>query len=304
MQLQGVEQMTIFVDVLKKLIGEVLTTVSGDLYSKIQTKGYNHELSREQKAEIRRLEEAIIMFVSTNNDDADAKALTRLVTDTCNEIKRIREKHGQAKESGTTVPTLNSLTLRIPEFYEKLVEFKFNLLNKPHRRTPDDVVYFHACCYLGEDVFKPLPTTSVGIRAEKENKLAERLKILNELIKPSYSLQERKERILPILDDLESDNEKVGKGSVPSLPAVSLFGIFSLGAPSDWFAASRGRLGEWIGVSRAEIEKMTPETSDCPRGTAGAAVQSTVVSVKPDDEEEYEEDGDDHSVRSGASNTM
>jgi len=275
--------MTIFVDVLKKLIRESLTTVSGDLYTKINTRGYNHDLSREQQAEILKLEESIITFVSTNNDELDSKSIAKLITDACNEVKKIREKFGQSKDSGSTVPHLNSLTLRVPEFYEKLGKFKFNLLNKENKKTPDDIVYFYACCYLGEDIFRPKQTTKIETRIQKENKLAERLKILSELIRPTYTLAERIERTLPVLEDLESDNKGVAKGSAPSLPSISVFGIFQLGSPAEWFAPSTGRLGEWIDVARTEIEKLTPENSDCP-----------IAKPKAKPKDDYEEDEDEH----------
>ena len=286
--------MTIFVDVLKKLIRDSLTTISGDLYTKIKSSGYNHELSREQHEEIGKLEVAIITFESTNNDEIDAKTFIHLITRYREEVKCIREKHGHAKDSGTTVPSLNKLILRVPEFYEKLVTFqsKFDLLNQKNMKTPEGLVYFYACCYLGEDIFEPKTTTKVEIRIQKENKLAERLKTLRELIKPTYTLAERKERTLPVLDELETDNKGVGKSAAPALPSVSVLGIFQLGAPSEWFAPRAGRLGEWIDVARAEVEKLTPENSDCPRTEVSAAVAAAVkqVSAKPKSDDEHEED--------------
>jgi hypothetical protein len=285
--------MTIFVDVLKKLIRESLTTVSGDLYTKIHSKGYNHDLSREQHETISKLEEAIITFVSTHNDEADAASFAQLVTATRDAIKEIRERHRQAKDSGTTIPSLEKLIIRIPEFYDKLVKFKskFNFIDKEHKKTPESIVYFYACCYLGDDIFNPKATTQVELRTQKETKLAVRLTTLMELIKPIYTLMERKARTLSSLDDIASDNLAVGKGSAPSLPTVSIFGFFQLGSPAEWFAPSTGRLGELIEVARAEIEKLSPETCDCPRDEvlAVAAVKPT-VGAKPRAKEQSREE--------------
>ncbi|MDI1351927.1 MAG: hypothetical protein PSV35_04015, partial [bacterium] len=201
--------MTIFVDVLVKLIREHLSHISSNLTTQSKGVGYNHKLSLDQKDIISTLEAAMVLFKSTHDDKADSEAIAKLLTASRIKIQEIREKHGEPREEGKTRACLVNLILHTTGFYTKLAEFPFNLLNKEHTSTPENIVYYHACYYFGEEIFDPKAHSDVGIRAKKEGALEKRLQSLSELIKPTYTLQEQRIRTLQVLEDLAADNKIV-----------------------------------------------------------------------------------------------
>lgn len=251
--------------VLKKLIKEQLSPLAANLSSQSKSYGYNKNLSIDQKELIDRLEEAMLLFQGNeeNDDEADSKKISEIIDGFRVKIQAAREKHGAARDEGATISCLNNLIFHTSGFHSKLVAFKFNLLNKPYSETPENIVYYHSAYYFGEEIFTPKSGIDLEIRVKKEQKLAIRLQSLSELIKPSHTLDQQRERAMQVLTDLANDNKMVIKkdeGATPvALPGLSFWG-FSMTAPTDWFAASEGRMGQQFNFACRKIREMTKDT--------------------------------------------
>lgn len=266
--------MTIFIDVLTKLIREALSKTSNDLLYQSTARGYNHKLSLDQKEIISALEESIIRFASRDTDEASMEGILTLLTAAHGDIKKAREVHGQGPNTGKTIACLSALLLSTREFHAKLTQFAFPFLNRPFRKTPEDplyktpenIVYFHACYYLGQEIFNPLAHSDRAIRDKKEEALAIRLLALSEYIKPKeHTLEEQRARTLQVLKDLARDNKEAVSANVSgyAIPGLTFMGA-QIVTPSEWFVASAGRFSEMFGLAVREIEKLTPDTAACP----------------------------------------
>lgn len=255
--------MTIFLIVLKKLIKEQLSPLSTNLGYQSKAYRYNHELSKDQKQIIDDLADKLVLFTGTNDDESDSKEIAKLLEDALRDIQAKRESHGEAKDKGNTVNCLKDLIFHARGFYEKLASFKFSLLNKEYTETPENIVYFHAGYYFGDDIFTPKTNIDVEIRNKKEDRLAIRLKSLSELIKPTHSFEEQKERALQVLQDLAADNKvviKKGDNSSVSIPGLGLsFWGFQITAPTEWFSAGEGRFAEEFNMAVRKIQEMKSE---------------------------------------------
>lgn len=71
--------MNIFLKVLKKLMKEKLSELSANLKWKSETIGYNTKLSIDQKNVIDKLEESIVLFKDSGNDEADLLSINALI---------------------------------------------------------------------------------------------------------------------------------------------------------------------------------------------------------------------------------
>jgi hypothetical protein len=252
--------MTIFLMVLKKLIKDQLSPVSTNLAYQSKAFGYNQQCSKDQKLIIDDLGDKLVLFQGTGDDEADSKEIVKLLEAALRDIQAKRESHGEPKDQGKTVGCLKDLIFHTRGFYEKLVAYKFSLLDKEYTETPENIVYFHSAVYFGDDIFTPKANIDVEIRNKKEDRLAIRLKSLSELIKPGYSFEEQKERTLQVLQDLAADNKLVIKGdnSNVAVPGLSFWG-FQITAPTEWFSAGEGRFAEEFNMAVRRIKEMKPE---------------------------------------------
>ena len=260
---------TIFSLVLKKLIKERLSPLSLSLAKKATSVGYNTDLSTDQKVVIDKLEEDILLFEATGKDEGDAAKIGDLIDKAREKIQTVREKYGQPRDGGDTITCLNNLKLHTNDFHKKLSSFKFSLLDKEYTETPENIIYYHATYYFGEEIFVPKSGIDVEIRSSKEKKLEIRLKSLSELIKPTYTLDEQRERSIQVLDDLASDNKlaiKKDEASTPvTVPGLSFWGVsLTLSGVTDYFAASEGRMGVQFNLAARKIREMTEETFEPP----------------------------------------
>ncbi len=253
--------MTIFLIVLKKLIREQLKPVSNTLLVQSKSYGYNKQLSLDQKDIIDHLEEEVLKFEGTGDDESDTKTMVVLIESHRAKIQLARERHGKPREEGATITCISNLIFHSNGFLSKLKTFNFPLLNKLNTETPEGIIYYHAAYYFGEEIFNPLASIDLHIRAKKEEALHVRLQSLSEIIKPSHTLDERKERAMRHLMDLASDNKasiKPAKSSV-AVPGVSFWGIQAT-APTEWFAPSLGRFDEQFSQAARKIKEMTEES--------------------------------------------
>lgn len=254
--------MNIFLKVLKRLIGDELNSLATDLDNKTKGLLTNHKLSADQKKEVTTLHENIILYQKTEDDGDTSAAICELIKTTHKAIKQIRKVHKENNE-GLTLPALTKLIEGVSEFYEKLKGLEFNLLNMPYTETPEGMVYYHAALYLGEKILTPALSVYKDVKDKKEACISERLGILNGLIKPEQSFEERKKHALKTLKDLERDNKDIVKTanannyvSIPLNPVGSfkMFGVkLSL---AQLIGVSEGRFEVLFTEAEREINKM------------------------------------------------
>ena len=261
--------MTIFLMVLKKLIKTQLGPLSISLGKKADSTGYNNDLSRDQQEIIDTLDNTLSLLQGTGNDANDTATVIELIDTARKKIQTVRELYKEPRDGGETMKCINSLKSHTSDFYEKLLLFKFCLLNKPYFETPENIIYYHATYYFGEEIFAPKAGLDVDIRNKKERKLEMRLKFLSELIDPSYNLEEQRERSLQVLDDLFSDNNLAikkddGNSAIP-MPGLSFWGMsVTLTGITEIFAASEGRMAVQFNQAARKIKAMTNETFQPP----------------------------------------
>lgn len=277
---------TIFLMVLKKLIKEQLNPLSTNLSIQAKSYGYQKNLSTDQKEIIDTLDGVIQKLEGTGDDDADCKAIGVLIDAAREKIKERRE-HYKYNEKGNTKDTVDGLKLHISDFHKKLTTLKieglkshisehnespalkFDLLNKAYTLTPENIVYFHAAYYFGEEIFDPKQGMDVDIRNQKERKLVSRLISLSKLIQPTDSLEEQKAQCLQTIEDIATDNKAVikkdEKNSAVAIPGVSFWGV-SLTLSKVWecFSAGEGRLQTQFDFAARKIREMTEETFEPP----------------------------------------
>ena len=178
--------MTIFLIVLQKLIKEQLSPLSKKLATKAKSFGHNRALSTDLKDIIDKLEHDILFFTaSEEKDDASDSQKIRLLIERARVAAQdVREKHKEPRDSGETVKCLSSLMFHTTRFYTKLFEFGFPLLGRSYTETPENIIYYQAARYFGEEIFDPLTGMDVDIRGVKEGQLNSRLQALSELISP------------------------------------------------------------------------------------------------------------------------
>jgi uncharacterized protein YllA (UPF0747 family) len=269
--------MTIFLRVLKKLIKEQLNVTSQALKYQIDHPGiYIQLLSSQKKTIIDALEEKIVKFVGTGNDEADSKVLNKFVEDARVLVQDKHELHKKPRDSGETVAMLSNLIFHTNQFYAKLDKFnkvdtseipdksegpvKLRLINHPFHNTPENLIYECAACYIGGEIFEPSTKIDLRIRNQKEEAVLTRIQALSEVIKPSFGLHDRKERSIQALKDLSSDNLKIitpEPSSSYSLPFISLGGFFSVRVPITLFDPSEGRFGSLFNLTNSQVAEMS-----------------------------------------------
>ncbi|PJD96603.1 MAG: hypothetical protein CK426_08135 [Legionella sp.] len=262
--------MTIFIDALKSLIKEKLSSAIKIESKKSQGNlllgvGCNHQLSAGQKNILIALDNAIVRYDSTDDDAHDVVQIVGLIKKASSDIRTLREEHKKGTEGSDALRYLSELAENSEQFYTKLNDFSFNLLNRPYQKTPQYEIYYQACYYFGQEVFQP-KAHDREIRTDKERCLAIRLTQLEELIRPEYTLKEQQERAVQVLNDMFTDNKKIIRSTSESryaLPGISVAGIQLTSAP-EWFSARSGRFKEVFSIALHQIQKMTPDTSDCP----------------------------------------
>jgi hypothetical protein len=285
--------MTIYIEVLTKLIREKLTPELGRLNSqkKAGAFGYNHELSEAQLNIIFKLSEDIARFgLLTKSDDATSTLDIRaILTQAHKQIQSVRTSYGEACDEGKTISCLNKLLSRTEAFYEKISRLRFNLLDKELEKTPDSLVYYTACYYLGEILFWPNSRQDNGVRESKEEKLVARLVALSEIVRPEdeYDLENNRKRTLGLLHDLHSDNREVIEAASPiiPLPKFSFWGA-AVKPPTEWFAPGTGRLSALFNLVVKDIKAMQPETAACPIKQSGLTDRAS--RIRDDESNELE----------------
>jgi len=224
---------------------------------------YDTTLSTKQADIICKLERDIVTFEGTDNDADDKDSIKRLISTAYRGVEQAREGHGHS-DDGSTLKCLEDLSNGIENFYTKVQDFPFPLLNIPLIRTPENLVYSHACHYLGLSKFQNDGHGSIEIRRLKEEVLCKRLDALKKSIRPEYTLSDQKETALRLLSDLARDNQDVVKPKKGvKLPLVSSVGVTLFGLSAKPQTASLGSLGKEIILAQDEIKAMTQEQSDC-----------------------------------------
>lgn len=257
--------MNIFLKVLKQLIVIELNSAATKQNNKSQGYFYKKQLSADQLSIINELNEKIIRFESNEGDKFISEAVTLIIHNHYELLRKVRGEHKEDKDKGETIKCLVKLKSYVPEFHKKLLSFKFNLLDRPFTEMPEGIVYFHAAVYLGEEIFSPKKIMDRDIREDKEACLYLRLKQLSEYIKPNYTFEERKERTAQVLIDLGRDNEeiivKANAKNYISLPlpisGPSLLGMkLSL---ADVVGCGLGRFSEQFNEAVRKIDRLTPK---------------------------------------------
>lgn len=280
--------MTIFLNVLTKLISEKLSPLLNGLTGKSKGLGHNHNLSKEQYEIILALFSKIVPFKGTGNDAVDYVAVTTLIEAAREEIQAVREKHRVGRDDGETIGCINLLLSSTKLFYSKLNKLNFKLLNKVYTETPENIIYFHAAYYFGEDIFTPIGSIDLDIRDHKEDAVVKRLESLPKLIKPTSTMEEQIDWSLRVLSDLATDNKAAIKPSkkktaIP-IPGITFFGI-SLTAPMNMLSASEGRMGDQIKAAVIQIEKLKLKAKSVPEHKAEAPKKPAVdPSLPPSDD--------------------
>ncbi|MFI4919116.1 MAG: hypothetical protein ACHP65_06135 [Legionellales bacterium] len=276
--------MTIFIEVLKTLIGDQLIILSSHLNTKtltnsitnsINSKFYNRPLSLEQKKLIEALYLKIMGYSDTNGDAADAAFLCAEVQSCLQKIQIVRAQQPQSKysitkkmlyggttdaEEGNTIPALRKIISHTNEYLEKLRLISFKLLDKDHNtHKPEGIVHFHAACYFGDDLFQPTSKSNPEVRIKKEAALCHRLEMLSLLIKSSDNFEDQRRYTLSVLQDLLSDNERIIRDASTSysLP-VSFWGI-QANAPAELCGPSLGRFQEQFEKAVKDVTAMKEE---------------------------------------------
>lgn len=283
---------TIFLTVLKKLIKEQLTTSSKTLKWQAQYPLiYNQALSLQKKNIIDLLEIEIQEFKGSDNDEVDAAAINKIIGAARVRIQDKQEQHKKPRDEGETLDTLSDLIFHTDAFYTKLMTFndktkgeeKLVLINRIcSAHEPASIIYYHAGCYLADEIFNPSSTLDTDIRSAKEEAIRLRLQALSERIKPDMPLSQRKEKAMEALSDLSTDNQNIvnpkSKGGF-SLPFFSLAGVVSVKVPSDWFNPSEGRFGQEFSLAVSLISELSEndfetkfkgleDASECERASA------------------------------------
>ncbi|HAT8178130.1 TPA: hypothetical protein JA361_01360 [Legionella pneumophila] len=287
--------MNIFLKVLKKLIKEKLSELSANLKWKSESYGYNTKLSIDQKDVIDKLEESIVLFKDTGNDEADLLSINTLIDSARIKIQSIRESYGEPRDKGESVTCLNNLKNHSNDFLGKLKKFDFDLLNKAYTETPENIVYYHAAIYLGDEIFSPRTGIDYEIRTKKEGQLAVRLQALSERINPTHNLEEQRKRALQVLQDLAQDNQNaIKKDKGFSLPGLSFWGV-SVVTPSDWFNSGEGRFGVEFNTAVRTIQGMTESQFERPTVKQTTAKQDDSKSSDGKKTETTGEEDEEHS---------
>ncbi len=268
--------MTIFLKVLIKIIKEQLSATSSNLEWQSNHPALYHQLlSSQKKVIIDTLESKIVGFAGTGNDEADSKAINKLVEEHRVLIQGKQEEHGKSRDSGDTLDMLSNLIFHTNAFYAKLDKFnkpdggdvpegegpvKLRLINHPYHNTPEIIIYFYAAGYIGEEIFKPSTNIDLDLRNKKEEAVLTRIQALSEVIKPQFGLVDRKTRAIKALSDLSADNKGIITPSSSSsfgLPYLSFGGFLSVKVPTTLFNPGEGRFGKLFSLAESLVKDMT-----------------------------------------------
>ncbi len=292
---------TIFIENLKQLIAGQLRLRWSELNTqktaynvgpvKLGNFVHNPSLSDGQRNIIGTLEGQILTFKGTGNDEEDKNIIKGYLTVAKKAVEDLRRDHNADGDSAT-LSCLEKISNATENFYMQLEDISFPLLNLPNKSTPEYLVYFHACAYLGLAKFQPDSHSSIDIRKQKEKALFKRLESLKKAIQPSYTLDEQRAVTLQMLNDLKRDNEDIVKPKKPfSIPFFSA-GVAILSMPVKAQTSSEGTLEEEISSAIRKINEMTEETSHCPRAKANIMRPM----VKTPSAEERQKEWDESSV--------
>lgn len=267
--------MTIFLQALKKLVKDELSTLIIALKSKIGAYGHNQDLSNDQHERIMVLDNELIGFQGTGNDPDDVNLISAIIDKASKDIYDIRVRYG-AGPDGNTYKTLTNLRTHLRAFLNKISEFKinasgleFDLLNKKNIKSPENIVYYHACCYLGDDIFNSVSTNDIAVRMGKEACLLNRLERLR--VEPTSSLDQLYKETSQFFDDLDKDNiaainttplKKAGNSLPIPLSSVKLLDVISLSAPIDALSPSLGNLSKEFEMAKRKIESLMHRPSE------------------------------------------
>jgi hypothetical protein len=271
--------MTIFLRVLKKLIKEQLSETSRTLeWQTGYPSVYNQLLSSQKKIIVDALEEKIVKFVGTGNDEADSKTINKLIEDARVLIQDKHDEHKKPRDSGDTLDMMSNLIFHTNAFYAKLDKYnkseipevadksegpvKLRLINHPYFNTPEIIIYYYAASYIGGELFQP--STGKGndplVRKAKEDAVLVRIQALSEVIKPQFGLADRKQRSIQALIDLSSDNTRIitpPNTSSFGVPFLSFGGLFSVKIPTTLFNPGEGRFGKLFSLAESLVKDMS-----------------------------------------------
>lgn len=269
--------MTIFLKVLKMLIKEQLSETSRTLeWQTGYPSVYNQLLSSQKKIIVDALEEKIVKFVGTGNDEADSKTINKLIEDARVLVQDKHDEHKKSRDSGDTLDMMSNLIFHTNAFYAKLDKYnkpetseaqeknegpvKLRLINHPYHNTPENIIYFYAAGYIGGEIFKPSTNIDLKVRNQKEEAVLSRIQSLSERIQPHFGLSDRKLRSTQALTDLSSDNLRIiTPPTTPSfgIPFLSLGGLFSVKVPTTLFNPGEGRFGKLFSLAESLVKDMT-----------------------------------------------
>ena len=156
-------------------------------------------------------------------------------------------------------------------FLYKLEDFQFNLLEKVFTLTPENLLYYHTCCYFAEESFNAVSGVEIEIKMNKEHELGCRLKYLSEMIKSEHSLEERQARTSSVLQDMSSALNKFA--------APSLMGMFAWSSATDLFNVSIGGIfAREFNAAMRQIKALTP-AEFTPQNSASSSSSSSIPST-------------------------
>ncbi|KTD76379.1 hypothetical protein [Legionella waltersii] len=291
--------MTIFLTVLKLLIKDQLKNLidvqEGKMVSVVpffNYTPYNKDLSKDQKEAIGALQDKIIRFDGTGNDKADLQLVLKMIDESRKQIQKLREAHKESRDGGETVTGYNNLRNHCIAFYDKLKDINnlksekkpliakdieisdeaqpieemekstdFQFMDRPFKYTPENIVYYHAAIYYGDEIFNPQNIGSKDLRVQKELALLERIIQLSEWIKPTYNLAEQRTRVLKVLKDLGGDNLRITQGPTGKgvSPSISLLGGLANVSVEKLFSPGEGRFGQEFNQAVRAVNNMTSE---------------------------------------------
>lgn len=257
--------MSIFIEALQTLIDERLTHLGYKQESKSHAIGHDHDLSLAQLTLISNLKKAIIKYTPANppDDIKDKAAILQLIADCRKEVVKTRGKTSKPVEEGTTIGTLDKLVVHTTSFFDKLQSMEFNLLDIAYTSTPENIVYYHAAYYIGQDIFKH-ESGDTTLRASKELAVQKRLKQLSLSVIAAPNFKDRKEAALQAIEDIQDANVKLVGKTAPSLlkklPKLSLFyvGFDAKEATS----SGKGRLEDDFNLAQQYVTAMTVQQFD------------------------------------------
>lgn len=182
--------MTIFLEVLRTFISNLLDDVSLHLANQEVSSLHNTEASRLQREQIIKLKEKINTYVKKlkKNDDAESQdKIIGYIEKYTKKVEKVRLDNGVETEASKTLAKLATIQRRSSSFYDEISSCGFSLLNISYDKEqcakfPRLHVYYAVANWLAQQVFEPLTMGDKEIRSLKIDLVGYRLKQLNALL--------------------------------------------------------------------------------------------------------------------------